>query len=197
MVCVVAAFLALSNSANGQSDNSSSFMLPFTGTYQSLASEAQELRSQEENTWVTIPQNVYLSFFRDEEIIELRLNIEVLNDKGEVLYPIANRMWLRNVTGGDLEVYKLDSVTNRFERVGDGSCSADSCSYQYVAVSRNQANPYRQRYTSTISWDPDDLDNGFSQSGSLAAEITDAAEGQASWLVFKTWTNRFRTVPKT
>lgn len=197
MVCVVAALLTLSNSAIGQSDNSNRLMLPFAGTFQSLASEAQELRSREDNTWITIPQNVYLTLHRDEEIVELQLHIEVLDDEGRVLYPIANRMWLRSVGDNQLEIYKLDSVTNRFAQVGKGSCTTDACSYQYVALSRNHANPYKQRYTSMTNWDPNDLGNGFSQSGSLATEVTDDASGQAYWLEFKTWTNRFNAIPDT
>ena len=188
-------FFSLSVTAATEASERRNFPLPFSGTFQSLASEARELTSRDNDTWATIPQNVFLTLIKDEEIIELRLKIEVLNDLGRVRYPINNRMWLRRVAGNQLEIYKLNKTMDKFDQVGEGVCTAASCSYQYVTLAQNNGNPYKQRYRSTITWDPDDTEGGFSQSGSLSAEATEENGGQKSWLVFKTWANQFEVMP--
>ncbi len=168
---------------------------PFAGTYQSLGSEAQELTSRENNAWVDIPQNVYLTFVKDQDILELRLLIEVLDRNGQKLYPIENSMWLRHVGNNQLEVYKLNRSSNDFDKVGAGGCSPMSCSYEYVIWVQNNGNPYQQRYMSTIKWKDGSTASGFTQSGSLSAKVSDVEDGQDPWLVFKTWSNQF--VPQT
>jgi hypothetical protein len=189
-------FFALSAAAGVKAGESKSFPLPFSGTFQSLASEARELRSWDKNSWSTIPQNVFLTLVKDEEIIELQLKIGVLDDLGQVRYPINNRMWLRRVAGNQLEIYKLNKTMDKFDQVGEGVCTAASCSYQYVTLAQNNGNPYKQRYMSTITWDPENTEGGFSQSGSLSAEATEKDGGQKTWLVFKTWANQFEAVPE-
>ena len=196
VVGVLMGFFALSVTAASEANERNGFPLPFSGTYQSLASEARELTSWDKNSWVTIPQNVYLNLVKDKEIVELQLRIHVLDDLGRVRYPINNRMWLRHLAGNRLEVYKLNKTQGSFEQVGDGVCTAASCSYQYVTLAQNNGNPYKQRYMSTITWSPEDFERGFSQSGSLSAEVTDETSGQKSWLVFKTWINRFEALPE-
>ncbi len=196
VVGAIAGVFALSVTTVTEASETNGFPLPFSGTYQSLASEARQLTSWDENSWVTIPQNVYLSLVKDKEIVEVRLRIEVLNDIGRVLYPIENRMWLRSVAGNQLQIYKLNKTMGNFEQVGDGACTAASCSYQYVTLAQNNGNPYKQRYMSTISWAPGDIGRSFSQSGSLSVEVTEEPSGQKSWLVFKTWTNQFEAMPE-
>ncbi len=170
---------------------SDEFPLPFSGNYQSLASEARELTSQQNNSWVTIPQNVYLTLVPDEEILELQIEIEVLDSTGQKLYPIKNTMWLRHVGSNQLEIYKINKITGAFDKVGNGDCSGSSCSYEYVIMAHNNGNPYQQRYLSTITWTPDQAGSNFFQSGSLSAKVSDVEDGQDPWLVFKTWTNQF------
>ncbi len=188
-------FLSLTVTAVAEASESKSFPLPFSGTFQSLASEARELTSRDENTWATIPQNVFLTLVKDEEILELQLKIEVLDDLGQVRYAIKNRMWLRRVAGNQLEIYKHNKTLDKFDQVGEGICAVASCSYQYVTLAQNNGDPYKQRYMSTITWDPDNTEGGFSQSGSLSAETTRENGGHRSWLVFKTWANQFEAMP--
>ncbi|MDJ0831926.1 MAG: hypothetical protein QNJ69_00290 [Gammaproteobacteria bacterium] len=170
-------------------------MLPFAGSYQSLASTAQELTSREKNSWTTIPQNVYLNLIRDQEILELQLTIEVLDSTGQKLYPIENTMWLRHVGNNQLEVYKLSRSNDAFDKVGDGECSASACAYEYVILAQNNGNPYQQRYTSSISWSPGEAGASFTQAGSLSAKLTSVEDGEDPWLVFKTWSNKFEARP--
>jgi hypothetical protein len=187
--------MVLSVMAVTEASDSHAFPLPFSGTFQSLASEARELTSPNANSWVTIPQNVFLTLTKDNDIVELQLLIEVLDDIGRVRYPINNSMWLRRVADNEFEVYKRDKNEGRFEHVGDGSCTTASCAFQYVIQAQNNGNPYKQRYMSMITWAPDDIGRGFSQSGSLSAEVTDDASGEKSWTVFKTWANEFEPMP--
>ena len=174
---------------------SQDFRFPFTGTYQSMGSEARELTSRENNTWVDIPQNVYLTFAKDQDILELRLLIEVLDPTGQKLYPIENSMWLRYVGNNQLEVYKLNQSANGFDKVGSGGCSPVSCSFEYVIWVQNNGNPYQQRYMSTIRWKHGSTADGFTQSGSLSAKVSDVEDGEDPWLVFKTWSNQFVPQP--
>jgi len=192
---VLLGVMVLSVTAVPEASDSHAFPLPFSGSFQSLASEARERTSQDNNRWVTIPQNVLLTLVKDNEIVELQLRIDVLDDIGRVRYPIHNRMWLRRVAGKQLEIYRRDKTEGHFEKVGEGSCTLASCAYQYVVQARNNGNPYMQRYMSTITWDPYDIGRGFSQSGSLSAEVTDEASGEKSWFVFKTWANQFEAMP--
>ena len=69
VVGVIAGFFALSVTAVTEASESNGFPLPFSGTYQSLASEARERTSWGKNSWVTIPQNVYRTLVKDEEIV--------------------------------------------------------------------------------------------------------------------------------
>ncbi len=171
-------------------------LLPFSGTYQSLAAEARELTSRQDNTWVSIPQNVYLTLVQDQDILELRLKIEVLDSSGNKLYPIENTMWLRHAGNNRLEVYKLNKSTGSFDKAGDGKCGQMSCSYEYVNQAQNNGNPYQQKYMSTITWKPDQAGVSFAQEGSLSAKVSDVEAGQDPWLVFKTWTNEFEALPQ-
>jgi len=184
-------FSMLSMFALAEVSASDDFPFPFSGTYRSLASEAQELISRKNNTWVSIPQNVYLTLIKDRDILELKLNVEVLDDAGRTLYPIENSMWLRHAGNNQLEVYKLNRATRAFEQKGDGACSAMSCSYEYVTLVNNNGSPYKQKYMSTITWMSDNPEASFTQSGSLSAEVLDVEDSQESWLLFKTWSNQF------
>ena len=174
-----------------ESTASGDFPIPFSGHYQSLSSEAQELVSKQNNAWISIPQNVYLKLVKDSDILELQLDIEVLDNEGRKLYPIKNSMWLRHVGDNQLEVYKINKDAGIFERVGQGQCMPKSCSYEYVILAKNNGNPYQQKYRSTISWATEDPAVDFTQSGSLSAKIKDGKNSQDTWLVFKTWSNQF------
>ena len=69
--------------------------LPFEGNYESRGSVAREQATPEQ--WRDIPQEVRMRLIRDEEIIELQLEIDVQltggNDAPSV-HTIFNRMWL-------------------------------------------------------------------------------------------------------
>ena len=173
----------------------SDFPVPFSGIYQSLGSEARELTSRENNTWVIIPQNVYLTLVQDQDILELRIKIEVLDNAGKTLYPIENNMWLRHVGNNQIEVYKLDKINGVFNKVGEGECTTISCTYEYVILAQNNGNPYQQRYMSTITWTLGTAGTSFTQSGSLSAKVSGVEDGQNPWLVFKTWSNQFEARP--
>ena len=179
--------------AGASADNA--FPLPFSGSYQSLASEALELTSRQDDNWIAIPQNVYLDLVKDQDILELQLTIEVLDSAGQKLYPIKNSMWLRHIGNDQLEVYKINRDSGVFDKVGDGACGDNSCSYEYVIMAHNNGNPYQQKYMSTISWNPEENGAGFAQAGSLSARLTDVEQGQDPWLLFKTWTNQFEAMP--
>ncbi len=189
----VLGLLVVSACAGASADNT--FPLPFSGSYQSLASEALELTSRQDDNWITIPQNVYLDLVKDQDILELQLTIEVLDSAGQKLYPIKNSMWLRHIGNDQLEVYKINRDSGVFDKVGDGACGDNSCSYEYVIMAHNNGNPYQQKYMSTISWNPEENGAGFAQAGSLSAKLTDVEQGQDPWLLFKTWTNQFEVMP--
>ena len=69
-------FLSLSVTAVTEASESKSFPLPFSGTFQSLASEARELTSRDKNIWATIPQNVFLTLDKDEEDVLAEVDVE-------------------------------------------------------------------------------------------------------------------------
>lgn len=70
-----------------EASSSNSFPLPFSGIYQSLGSAARKLTSRQNDSWITSPQNVYLNLVKDQDILELRLKIDVLDSSGKNALP--------------------------------------------------------------------------------------------------------------
>jgi hypothetical protein len=171
--------------------------LPFEGNYESRGSVAREQATPEQ--WRDIPQEVRMRLIRDEEIIELQLEIDVQltggNDAPSV-HTIFNRMWLvgrsRQAGAGAsgravFDVYKFIPETSRFDDLGDGYCSVTECSFSYVTVKAGKP----QRYHSNVYWEAGQAGETFRQSGGLSLK---EAEG-LDWVVFKSWENIFSRVP--
>ncbi len=67
--------------AAGSSAADDEIPLPFEGLYESRGSSARERVT--ENRWREIPQDVQIRIFKDKEIIELHLRIQVNASEGE------------------------------------------------------------------------------------------------------------------
>jgi hypothetical protein len=168
--------------------------LPFEGLYESRGSIAKEKIAADQ--WREIPQDVQMLIVKDENIIELRLLIEVHSPAGNddpSKYTIANKMWLvkkpeqsNNAKTGrvDFDVYKINRFSNRFDDLGDGYCGTSECRYSYITAKRG----HQQRHHSHITWQPQQVRTEFKQTGGLSVK----RDGEFEWMTYKTWENTFK-----
>ncbi len=167
--------------------------LPFEGRYESRGSFAKEKLADDQ--WRESPQDVQMTIVKDDTAIELQLLIKVHTPEGSdgtSENTISNNMRLvrkpeqvRHAKPGrvDFDVYKVNRVSEQLNDLGDGYCGTSECRYSYITAKQD----HQQRYHSHITWQPQEIEAGFKQTGGLAVK----RDGDSEWMIYKTWENTF------